>query len=230
MSGNLDSFIISSKPQPQPIATSQEIRDRASLFLATIYAASTPAQVKAAVSHITNVTHAHKPASHEMYAWRCMVLKAGRTGLAGPHDFEVREGCSDDGERGGGEKILAVLRSQGVLDAVCIVSRWYGGIMLGPARFSHIETCAVEVCREFKRKEEVKETLSTLHTLDDTLAQLRRELAASTHQAYTEAKVPDYSAWIDSDLPKAKRLIRAREGAITSVKNLLLAAAAKQGT
>jgi len=97
--GNLDSFITSGRPPPQPLATSQEIRDRGSLFVATIYAASSPAQAAGCIAHLSNVVHAQKPASHEMNAWRCMVLKAGCTGLGGPDDFEVREGSADDGKR-----------------------------------------------------------------------------------------------------------------------------------
>ncbi|KAJ7496950.1 ribosomal protein S5 domain 2-type protein [Mycena latifolia] len=219
--GNLDSFIISGRPQPQPLATSQEIRDRGSLFVATIYAAPSPAQAAACIAHLKNVVHAQKPASHEMSAWRCMVLKAGCSGLGGPDDFEVREASADDGERWGGEKILALMRKQGVIDAAVIVSRWYGGTMLGPARFSHIETCALEVCREFKRREEVEDSLATLRTLDDILAQLRTELAVSMSQPVPANKTPDYSGWIDWDLPKARRLIRARESAINSVKELI---------
>lgn len=68
----------------------------------------------------------------------------------------------------------------------------------------------------------MKDSLATLRTLDDILAQLRDELAASTRQTLsTKAKPPDYSGWIDWDLPKARRLIRAREGAINSVKELI---------
>jgi hypothetical protein len=93
--------------------------------------------------------------------------------------------------------------------------------MLGPSRFTHIETCTLDVCREFKRKEEVRECLTTLQTLDDILAQLRAELAAVMNQPAPVAKTQDYSGWIDSDLPKARRLIRAREGAITNVKELI---------
>ncbi|KAJ7209730.1 ribosomal protein S5 domain 2-type protein [Mycena pura] len=219
--GTLDSFIVSTRPAPQPLASSQEIRDRGSLFVATIYGAPTPAQAAACIAHLKHVAHAEKPASHEMNAWRCMVLKDGCSGLGGPDDFEVREGSADDGERWGGEKILAAMRKQGVMDAVVIVSRWYGGTLLGPARFSHIETCALEVCREFKRQEDVKEALATLRTLDDVLAQLRSELAAVMQTPPTAAKTADYAGWIDSDLPKAHRLIRAREGAINSVKALI---------
>ncbi|KAJ7106051.1 hypothetical protein C8R43DRAFT_218461 [Mycena crocata] len=221
-SGTLDSFFASGRPQPQPLATSQEIRDRGSLFVATIYAASSPTHAASCIAHLKNVAHGQKPASHEMSAWRCMVVKAGCTGLGGPDEFEVREGSADDGERWGGEKILALMQKQGVIDAAIVVSRWYGGTMLGPARFSHIETCALEVCREFKRREEVKDCLATLKTLDDILSQLRDQLALLMPQtAAAPAKVPDYSGWIDWDLPKARRLIRAREGAISSVKELI---------
>lgn len=111
------------------------------------------------------------------------------------------------------------------------MSRWYGGILLGPARFSHIEACAQEVCRKFKRKEELEECISTLSTLDDILADLRTELAnlPESSTAMTTAlggndslrtpKKPDYSQFhADKDLPKAQRLVGAREKAITSVK------------
>jgi putative IMPACT (imprinted ancient) family translation regulator len=92
--GNLDSFILSARPQPEPLATSQEIRDRGSLFVATIYPASSPAQAAACIAHLKNVVHAQKPASHEMSAWRCVVLKRGCTGLRGPEDFEVPNSLS----------------------------------------------------------------------------------------------------------------------------------------
>jgi putative IMPACT (imprinted ancient) family translation regulator len=121
---NLDSFIQHSRPPPVPLATSQEIRDRGSLFVATIYRAATPSGAQAVVQHVKHIVHQAKPASHEISAWRCMVLKHGRTGLTGPEDFEVKEGSADDGEQWAGGKVLKVLRTEGVMDAVVIVSRW----------------------------------------------------------------------------------------------------------
>jgi hypothetical protein len=98
--------------------------------------------------------------------------------------------------------------------------------MLGPARFSHIETCALEVCRTFKRKEELDECISMLTTLDDILAQVRTELTklpdsanlASTTLPGKASKKPDYS---QLEVAKAKRLITARENAIKAVKAIL---------
>jgi len=121
---NLDGFITHKLPLPEPLAISVEIQDRQSTFLAYIFRASTPEQARTAHSHVRRVIHAKRPASHEMAAWRCMVLKQGRTGLRGDDDFEVEESSEDDGEQRGGDHILKVMRSEAIMDAVVIVSRW----------------------------------------------------------------------------------------------------------
>ncbi|TFK44888.1 hypothetical protein BDQ12DRAFT_673756 [Crucibulum laeve] len=122
--GTLDSFIKSSRPPPEPLATSQEIRDRGSIFVANIYQATSPEEAKARINHLKHVVHGSRPASHEIAAWRCMVLKYGRTGLGGPDDFELRSGSTDDGENWAGGKVLKVMQIQAIIDAVVIVSRW----------------------------------------------------------------------------------------------------------
>ncbi|EIN06578.1 ribosomal protein S5 domain 2-like protein, partial [Punctularia strigosozonata HHB-11173 SS5] len=235
MSGNLDSFVSSSRPPPAASATSQEIRDRSSTFVATIYRASSPRLAREAINHHKNVVHASKPASHEIAAWRCMVLKPGKTGLSESieDDFELSTGWDDDGERFGGVKILKTMEAEGIIDAVVIVSRWYGGIMLGPARFEHMETCTREVSRTFKLTDELEETITTIRSLDDILADLRREYASlsssetqgeGTTDNGAEKKRPtvDYSAIMqEKDLKKARRLITARENSIKSVKALI---------
>lgn len=53
-----------------------------------------------------------------------MVLKAGKSGLGGPEDFEVVSGSDDDGEKYAGGKVLKVMQAEGVIDAVVVVSRW----------------------------------------------------------------------------------------------------------
>lgn len=46
----------------------------------------------------------------------------------------------DDGESSSGAKLAALLELTGSQDVLVVVSRWYGGIHLGPARFKHIAT------------------------------------------------------------------------------------------
>ena len=121
---NLHSFLQSSKPLPTPVCTSQEIRDRGSIFVANIFRATSEDEVRKAVSHLRNVIHGQRPASHEMSAWRCMILKNGKTGLSGPDDFELKYGNDDDGEKYGSGKIAKVLQTEGIIDAVVVVSRW----------------------------------------------------------------------------------------------------------
>jgi len=131
----------------------------------------------------------------------------------------------------------------------------YGGTLLGPARFSHIETCAMEVCKAFKQTEELQDCLTSLRMLDDMLSGLRKTLAdfdverearavadpslatsttsaSSEFQSYTagskegaeiliagmKARLPDYN---NLDIAKAKRLVKARESSIQSVKVLI---------
>lgn len=121
---NLENFLKFAKPPPKALATSQEIRDRGSTFVASLYRVNSPAEARSAINQIKNVEHAANPASHEMAAWRCMVLKHGRDGLGGPEDFEVQSGSDDDGENWGGAKALKIMQGEGVIDAVVVVSRW----------------------------------------------------------------------------------------------------------
>lgn len=124
LDGSLDAFVTSKRPQPEPIATSQEIRDRGSIFVANIYQASNPIQAKSRLTHLKHVVHRARKATHEISAWRCMVVKQGRTGLGDSDDFELVQGSKDDGESWAGGKILKVMQNMAVIDAVVIVSRW----------------------------------------------------------------------------------------------------------
>jgi len=261
---NLDTFVQSSRPSPVIVTTSQEIRDRGSIFVASVYRATSAEDAKTTVHYHKNVVHAGKEV-YEISAWRCMVLKSGRTGLGGPDDFELRTGFDDGGEQWAGSKVLKIMQTEGTLDAVVIVSRWsvysiteltrtewnmfiyrFGGTLLGPARFKHIETCASEACHKFRKIEEMEECIQTLTTLDDLLVTLRTELDALTSDASTGgtngetaddgdgisstpeqrstiiSKPHDYSGIRNTlDLTKARRLIYARESAIRSVKTLI---------
>jgi len=51
----------------------------------------------------------------------------------------------DDGEKAAGGRLMHLLDMMGVKNVCVVVSRWYGGILLGPARFKHINNVAREL-------------------------------------------------------------------------------------
>lgn len=90
--------------------------------------------------------------------------------------------------------------------------------MLGPARFTHIETCAAEVCKYFKVQDDMKDCRTMLSSLDVILADLRSEFTTLTTRPSTH-KTMDYDSI--NDLAKLRKLIIAREAAIKSIRTLI---------
>ena len=54
----------------------------------------------------------------------------------------VLSDCDDDGESAAGGRLLHLLSIVGAENVCVVVSRWYGGIHLGPDRFKHINAVA----------------------------------------------------------------------------------------
>jgi len=54
----------------------------------------------------------------------------------------------DDGEKGAGAKLAALLELADVQNAIVVVSRWYGGIHLGPSRFKYFASTARDALQE----------------------------------------------------------------------------------
>ncbi|EFA00826.2 Protein IMPACT-B-like Protein [Tribolium castaneum] len=57
----------------------------------------------------------------------------------------ILQDCDDDGETHAGGRILHLLQILNVTNVMVVVSRWYGGIQLGPDRFKHINNAARQV-------------------------------------------------------------------------------------
>ncbi|KAF5305626.1 hypothetical protein FQR65_LT07707 [Abscondita terminalis] len=62
-----------------------------------------------------------------------------------PVTFINRQDCDDDGENQAGGRLLHFLQIVDVTNVLVVVSRWYGGIPLGPDRFRHINNAARQV-------------------------------------------------------------------------------------
>lgn len=57
--------------------------------------------------------------------------------------------CDDDGEKAAGSRLLHLLDMMKVENLFVMVTRWYGGIHLGPDRFKHINNVASEAIKYF---------------------------------------------------------------------------------
>lgn len=54
----------------------------------------------------------------------------------------------DDGEDGAGSKMAGLLEIMGAQNVFVMVSRWFGGIKLGPDRFKHIATTTQNILND----------------------------------------------------------------------------------
>ncbi len=99
----------------------------------------------------------------------------------------------------------------------------YGGAMLGPIRFTHIEKCTLEVCHTFKMIEEIEECIVELKSYDETLVKLRAEIAALSGTSSPQTRATEYEATLlnPPDLAKARRLLNARKGAMNGLQKTL---------
>jgi len=89
-----------------------------SRFIATLAPVST---IEAARAFLTRIRSEFSDASHNVPAY---IIGGGNT---------VTEFCSDDGEPSGtaGKPVLAVLRGSGLGDVAVVITRYFGGTLLG---------------------------------------------------------------------------------------------------
>ncbi len=64
----------------------------------------------------------------------------------------ISEGFDDDGEAGAGLRLLGILQKMKIYNVFVIVSRWFGGTLLGNDRFKHINDTAKDLLLLHKNK------------------------------------------------------------------------------
>ncbi|KAK3064551.1 hypothetical protein LTS18_006150 [Coniosporium uncinatum] len=121
-------------PELSDISKSGPIEDRDSVFVAHY---SPTLSVKA-----LQAQPEFKTASHRIAAWR---KASSQRSLVGSQRLYTT-GSDDDGEKYAGKKLEKLLEQMHI-EGTVVVARWYGGILLGPVRFTHIENCAREAIR-----------------------------------------------------------------------------------
>ncbi|XP_038187493.1 protein IMPACT isoform X3 [Arvicola amphibius] len=120
-----------------PIDHGVPITDRRSTFQAHVAPVVCPKQVKMVLAKLYE-NKKIASATHNIYAYR-IYCEDKQTFL---------QDCEDDGETAAGGRLLHLMEILNVKNVMVVVSRWYGGILLGPDRFKHINNCARNILVE----------------------------------------------------------------------------------
>ncbi|CDM29591.1 Ubiquitin-conjugating enzyme/RWD-like [Penicillium roqueforti FM164] len=110
---------------------SDVVSEKKSVFVGRVARVTSLAQAQAFLDHLTATDRKVAAASHNISAWRIRHRKDGD----GEGGETVVQDYDDDGETAAGARLLHVMQLMDVWNVVVVVSRWYGGIQLGPARF-----------------------------------------------------------------------------------------------
>jgi hypothetical protein len=102
---------------------SASVTSKKSTFVARAISITSPAQARSELQKLLAANPNLREASHNITAWR----------VAGDHG--IIEDSNDDGESGGGRHLLGLLQSSDIVGVLLVVTRWYGGIMLGVDRW-----------------------------------------------------------------------------------------------
>lgn len=111
---------------------SDVVTEKKSLFLGRAARVDSLEQAQAFLDHLTATDRKVAAATHNISAWRIRHKKAGARN--GESETVVQD-YDDDGETAAGGRLLHVMQLMDVWNVVVVVTRWYGGIHLGPARF-----------------------------------------------------------------------------------------------
>lgn len=114
---------------------SQAVTEKKSVFLARASIVTSPNQVHSFISHLIATDKRASKATHNISAYRIRSSSS-------PGSELVFQDCDDDGETAAGGRLLHLLQIMDVWGVLVVVSRWYGGVQLGPDRFKIINQVA----------------------------------------------------------------------------------------
>ncbi|KAJ3847897.1 UPF0029-domain-containing protein [Lentinula lateritia] len=117
-------------PSGIQIFEAEPIVDRRSAFVGRACAITDPSQVPLILSYLSSDRHIARAAHPTINAWRCQVGKI------------LHQDNFDDGETAAGGRLSHLLQILEIDNVLVVVTRYYGGIHLGPDRFKHINQAA----------------------------------------------------------------------------------------
>ncbi|KAJ5108592.1 hypothetical protein N7456_005267 [Penicillium angulare] len=113
---------------------SDVVTEKKSVFLARAVQVSDLTEAQSYLDYLTATDKKAVVATHNISAWRIKQKKEGASASADGAETQIQD-YDDDGETAAGARLLHVMQLMDVWNVLVVVSRWYGGIHLGPARF-----------------------------------------------------------------------------------------------
>ncbi|KAF8550499.1 ribosomal protein S5 domain 2-like protein [Imleria badia] len=117
-------------PEGINLIAAEPIVDRKSVFVGRACQISHPSQVPLILNHLMSERHIARAAHPIINAWRCQVGNV------------LHQDNDDDGETAAGSRLAHLLSILEINNVLVVVTRWFGGIHLGPDRFKHINHAA----------------------------------------------------------------------------------------
>jgi hypothetical protein len=114
-------------------AVSESVTSKGSTFVARSIAIKSSVHARQLLNQLMASNPDLRDATHNVTAWRVQSEKGGI--------IEERE---DDGESGGGRHVLSILKADNLVGVMLVLTRWYGGVMLGSQRW----VLMTQVCRD----------------------------------------------------------------------------------
>ncbi|KAI9731922.1 MAG: eIF2 kinase Gcn2p negative regulator [Cirrosporium novae-zelandiae] len=114
-----------------PWIISDVVTEKRSVFIAHCAPVTSVTQAKQYLDHLISTNKKIANATHNITSWRIQEESGA-----------VIQDCDDDGESAAGGRLLHLLQLTDSWNVVLVVTRWYGGILLGPDRFRIINTVA----------------------------------------------------------------------------------------
>lgn len=127
--------ISASEQEPATWSASQPVTLKESTFIVRAISLSKPSERAAKMQALFERYPSLKDASHNAWAYRVNAP----TNLFGA--TTVKEESFDDGESGCGSFLIKNMREMATVDTLVVMSRWYGGVMLGQDRWRIMRDC-----------------------------------------------------------------------------------------
>ncbi|KAL2162168.1 hypothetical protein VTH06DRAFT_7081 [Thermothelomyces fergusii] len=182
-------------------AVSEPITLKDSTFVARAAHIGDPSQRSLLVQSLLDEKPHLKTAAHNAWAYRI------RPPPEASSDARVREDSFDDGETGCGDLMLRVMREAGAVDTLVVLTRWFGGTLLGPDRWRLMRNCVSAALAERLRKTGAGLTLGgeALWGLDLEAMRAKRTTLVGGHGSGSEARAITGAAGMQIHRPEQAR-------------------------